>query len=55
MIEQTQFPFQQNSSSKSPLIAIIFTAIIVIILISIIREFKNSETKVADFERLNAS
>ena len=55
MIEQTQFPFQQQVNSKSPLIAIIFTAIVVFILLSIIRQFKNSETRVADLERLNAS
>jgi len=55
MIEQTQFPFQQNNGSKSPLFAIIFTAIIVFILVNIIREFKNSKTEAADFERLKAS
>jgi|GEM_PF-6126321 len=54
MIEQTQFPFQQNNVSKSPLIAIIFTTIIVFVLVSIILEFKRGEVKVSSSEQLNA-
>ena len=55
MIEQTQFPFQQNNVSKTSVITILFIAIFVFVLVSIIREFKNSETKVAGFERLDPS
>jgi hypothetical protein len=51
MIQQTQFPFQQHiqqqvsGKSKSPYLAIIFTAIFAFALLSILYKFNNKKEK----------
>jgi len=43
MIQQVQFPFQQQVNGKSPLIAIIFTALILLVLFTLLMKFVDKE------------
>ncbi len=43
MIQQTQFPFQQQVNGKSYLITIIFTALLLLVLLTLLMKFKEKE------------
>jgi len=53
MIEQVQFPFQQQVNGKSTIIVIVFTAVILLVLLTLLMKFKEKEGK--KMERLNAA